>query len=90
MYDYLFAAHQSIMGQKQSKMSASDSFASNLLEGWKGEDHFVCKGISKRLIMKFNPEQKNSQKMQLSFCMVPAWIDRTKPTPARGKKLHYS
>jgi len=52
--------------------------------------HFVCKGTSKSLIIKFNPEQKHSQKMQLAFCLVPAWTDRTKPTSARGKKLHRS
>lgn len=40
-YDYLFAAHQSIMCQNQSKMFASDPFASNLSEGWKGEDNFA-------------------------------------------------
>lgn len=61
-YDYSFAAHHSTTGQKQSKKFPSDPLASSFKAG-RGKiivHHFACKYTSKRLITKFNPEQKKN------------------------------
>lgn len=84
-YDYSFAAHQSTTGQKQSKKFPSDPLASSFKAG-RGKiivHHFACKYTSKRLIMKFNPEQKKPpQKMHGSSL---DWQNKT--NPSRRKKL---
>lgn len=59
-YDYVLAAHQSIMAQNKVRCLLPTFWKTG--RGKIILHHFVCKGTSKCLIIKFNPEQKTHRR----------------------------